>query len=477
MKWFSGSIGDAIQKSKREKRIFIVYITGQDELSKKMDATLENTEVTALCGAEHCVALTLKANGEECGFFSQIYPVVTVPSVYFIAVNGSPIEVTAGYVEPNAFCQIIQSVIKNHRAQTGGSPPLDTQPIQMSIAQTEASSSQPASTQADSLSSSHTATIDSNTSAAPALEERIDIAKQKIEEKRLQKQEMEEEGRRQKEIERRKLGQDMAKLKQFQEEKKRKELQEQLTKERAEKTKERERIKQELEKDRVERAAKYRKERETQEKQKEEMKQAKELAQNKINSEAEAKKREQARLQIRLPDGSSLTNVFPSGDRLQTVKDFVSQRVGTSVTLSTTFPRRTFTAEDMSQTLLILELVPSAVLIAVPGKIKANTVNPSGGGGIISLVISPLITLWNFLYMFIFGRSSSPPEQKKEESSEADQLPSESPSGSASRGAQPQSAYQRRPIRTKGNVRRLTDMKDDDDDENATWNGNSTQQM
>lgn len=476
MKWFSGSIGDAIQKSKREKRIFIVYITGQDELSKKMDATLENTEVTALCGDQHCVALKLKANGEECGFFSQIYPVVTVPSVYFIAVNGSPIEVTAGYVEPNAFCQIIQSVIKNHRAQTDVSPPLDTQSIKMSNVQTAVSSGQPASGQADSASSNHTVTTDSN-SAAPALEERIDIAKQKIEEKRLQKQEIEEEGRRQKEIERRKLGQDMAKLKQFQEEKKRKELQEQLAKERTEKTKERERIKQELEKDRAERAAKYRKDRETQEKQKEEMKQTKELAQNKINSEAEAKKREQARLQIRLPDGSSLTNVFPSGDRLQTVHDFVSQRVGTSVTLSTTFPRRTFTAEDMSKTLLILELVPSAVLIAVPGKVKGGTINPSGGGGILSLVISPLITLWNFLYMFIFGRSSPPQEQKKEESSEKEQMPSESPSSPASRGAQPQSAYQRRPLRTDGNVRRLTDMIDDDDDENATWNGNSTQQM
>ncbi|CAG2256902.1 CLK2_3 [Mytilus edulis] len=230
--------------------------TGQDELSKKMDATLENTEVTALCGDQHCVALKLKANGEECGFFSQIcillntcYPVVTVPSVYFIAVNGSPIEVTAGYVEPNAFCQIIQSVIKNHRAQTDVSPPLDTQSIKMSNVQTAVSSGQPASGQADSASSNHTVTTDSN-SAAPALEERIDIAKQKIEEKRLQKQEIEEEGRRQKEIERRKLGQDMAKLKQFQEEKKRKELQEQLAKERTEKTKERERIKQELEKDR-----------------------------------------------------------------------------------------------------------------------------------------------------------------------------------------------------------------------------------
>ncbi|KAH1001263.1 hypothetical protein HUJ04_013497 [Dendroctonus ponderosae] len=33
-----------------------------------------------------------------------------------------------------------------------------------------------------------------------------------------------------------------------------------------------------------------------------------------------------------------------------------------------------------------------------------------------------------------------------------------------------------RPIKRDGNIRRLADMKDDDD-ENNTWNGNSTQQM
>ena len=35
--------------------------------------------------------------------------------------------------------------------------------------------------------------------------------------------------------------------------------------------------------------------------------------------------RENARLQIRLPDGSSLTNVFPSSDTLQSVHNFVSE--------------------------------------------------------------------------------------------------------------------------------------------------------
>lgn len=37
--------------------------SGQDEQSKKMDETLEASEVTNICENEDCVALKLKANG------------------------------------------------------------------------------------------------------------------------------------------------------------------------------------------------------------------------------------------------------------------------------------------------------------------------------------------------------------------------------------------------------------------------------
>jgi len=37
-----------------------------------------------------------------------------------------------------------------------------------------------------------------------------------------------------------------------------------------------------------------------------------------------------------------------------------------AVTLSTTYPKRTFTDADMSQTLLDLELAPSAILVVIP---------------------------------------------------------------------------------------------------------------
>ena len=69
---------------------------------------------------------------------------------------------------------LICLALQNHRAQTDVSPPLDTQSIKMSNVQTAVSSGQPASGQADSASSNHTVTTDSN-SAAPALEERIDM--------------------------------------------------------------------------------------------------------------------------------------------------------------------------------------------------------------------------------------------------------------------------------------------------------------
>lgn len=36
------------------------------------------------------------------------------------------------------------------------------------------------------------------------------------------------------------------------------------------------------------------------------------------------------------------------------------------VTLSTIYPKRTFTDADMSQTLLDLELAPSAILVVIP---------------------------------------------------------------------------------------------------------------
>lgn len=78
----------------------------------------------------------------------------------------------------------------------------------------------------------------------------------------------------------------------------------------------------------------------------------------------------QTRIQIRLQDGSTLTETFNVKEQLSAVRVFIQMKTENDEPfgLMTTFPRKVFTAEDYDKPLDILGLVPSAVLIMT----KAN---------------------------------------------------------------------------------------------------------
>jgi len=76
----------------------------------------------------------------------------------------------------------------------------------------------------------------------------------------------------------------------------------------------------------------------------------------------------ECRLQIRLPNGSTLTNQFAANEELAAVRLYVdlNRKDGgsaTPFTFMTTFPKKVFTEADMRTTLVGLGLVPSAVLM------------------------------------------------------------------------------------------------------------------
>ncbi|XP_022286470.2 UBX domain-containing protein 4-like [Crassostrea virginica] len=458
MNWFSGSIPDAIQRSKQQKRLFIVYIYGQNDMTTAMDKVWNDEEVIKICNEAGCVAIKMAANSNDCGNFSQIYPVMVVPSTYFIGVNGAPIEITAGHKEKTDFVLVLKNVLKIHNETLNQSMP--------SAGQTNTSSQPSASTQPSTLTQPNTPSPEK-----PPLDERVQKAKEKMEQKKAEREMTEKEKQKQEEAERRKLGKDLQKLKEFQKEREMKETVEQMRKDRAEEKRQRDKIKEQIARDREERAARFKKETEKQQQAQEEKNQAKLTAQQKQSSENEARRRETARIQVRLPDGTSLSNSFPSSDTLQCVHSVVTQHVGSDVTLSMVYPKRTFTTEDLSQTLLSLNLAPSSVLIAVP-RISSVISTPGGaGGGVLTWLFAPFLFLWNMISVFLFGGGAASQPQSD------DMPPTTDDSQPARRRDRPQTAYQRRPMnRGDGNVRRLTDMRDDDD-ENATWNGNSTQQM
>ncbi|CAG9119543.1 unnamed protein product [Plutella xylostella] len=81
---------------------------------------------------------------------------------------------------------------------------------------------------------------------------------------------------------------------------------------------------------------------------------------------------DQARIQLRLPDGRTLTQTFGAKEQLAAVKLFLQMNAAEytqegSFKLMTSFPKKIFTADDFEKPLELLGLVPSAVIIVSKG--------------------------------------------------------------------------------------------------------------
>ncbi|GAA5875777.1 hypothetical protein JCM3774_006454 [Rhodotorula dairenensis] len=78
----------------------------------------------------------------------------------------------------------------------------------------------------------------------------------------------------------------------------------------------------------------------------------------------EKKTYDSARLQIRVPSGPPLVHTLPATATLGEVADWVKQQSGlSSVTLTCSFPRKTYGDADLDKDLKALGLTPSAVLL------------------------------------------------------------------------------------------------------------------
>ncbi|XP_021377081.1 UBX domain-containing protein 4-like isoform X1 [Mizuhopecten yessoensis] len=456
MEWFPGSIPQAIQTAKQNNGLFVVYVQGKNEDTEKMADVWEDKNVISTCKSNKCTVIKIQGDSEEGKFFGEIYPILFLPSTYFIGLNGVPLEVTGGHVEADTFVQNITTA---------------QQKLQEQISKHNPAASSSAVSESVTMGSSSSAAAKS--ADKPPLQDRVEMAKAKMEQKRIEKLQKEKEETKLREDERRKLGKDVHKLKQYQEDRQRKELEEEIRKDREENKKMREKIKEQIARDREEKAQMYKRKKDEQDIDAEEKKKAKLQAKQEAAAMDNARRSENARLQIRLPDGSSISNMFNSSDTLEAVHQFITATTGHQMSLSTTFPKRSFTDEDRAETLMSLGLAPTAVIIAVNHKSRSSAPYGGGGGavsegGIVSMLLAPFLMIWNFIYSLIFGGSESTPPAGQGSTRQQRAEPQQQ---------RPGSSYQKRQANKDGNITRFRNSEDDDDDENATWNGNSTQQM
>ncbi|CAL8370858.1 unnamed protein product [Arctogadus glacialis] len=528
MRWFEGSIPAAIASAKQQSLVFVVVITGEDEQSAQLQSSWEEDKVSE---AAHncCVAIKVDAKSETCTQFSQIYPVVCVPSSFFIGENGIPLEVVAGSVSAEDLLKRITKVQQMHLEQisSGGAAvpvvPMETtmsacvvpEPILAPAAAAEdpaasppeagrstplpsnapaaGPSEEPLSRQAGGAGSHSEAATpgeeksSSSDEAAHSsrpqenLDTKVDRLTKKLEDKREQKKKGEEEEEVRREMERRKQGKEMLDFKKQQEDDKTRRIMDERNREKAEEKAARDRVKQQIALDRADRAARYAKNQGEVEAGRQAALQARQVEQEAKKDAAVRERSAVARIQFRLPDGSFFTNQFPAESLLLDAREFAVQETGHrygNFSMATMFPRREFTSEDLNKSLLELELAPSASVVLLPQSSRAsNMVRQAQGGGfwaILEHILSPLLAVWRYISGLI---APSPPPPAGEATGSGPAQPGAS-GGQPNRETLRKRTHEKRQEEFKkdGKIYRLRTQEDSEDDTN-TWNGNSTQQM
>ncbi|KAF7279781.1 hypothetical protein GWI33_006741 [Rhynchophorus ferrugineus] len=526
MKWYAGGIAEAVAASKTKGAIFVIYIEGKDEKSQHISTLLELPDVESMLGGDNFVAIKVEADSVPHQQFSALYKQTPVPSIYFIGKNGSPLKIVTEASDSGTLITQLDDVLVKSGINTSNSA------VSQSFIDTEQSSSaKPDNVVCENgvctikkdTQPSAPSTSTEGEGSAPTTEEKIEKAKQLLEAKRLEKEKEEKETERLKEIERRKVGQEVQKMKKWQEDQELKQLMEEREKEKKQEREARERVLAQIAQDKADRAARF-----------QPVASSTPTLKEQEATPGPSVNRSDPRtavLQFKLPDGSTKTQDFPSTDKLQSVLNYLKSELKLPLnkfTLSTTFPRRQFAEKDYNDTLTDLNLTPNAVILVLPinnGTVSTNTGqgaflgfgSPSTAGGdgsapstsggysggsransVIHIrskydldnrlkAAGTKLVVIDFFATWCGPCKMIAPEldrMAKEFSNVLFLKVDVDQNGDISREysvkqeppSPPKKLSDPTTVKKQGNIRRLGDLKKDDDDNN-TWNGNSTQQM
>jgi len=483
MNWYEGEVSSAIQKAIGEKKVFIVFVKDESENSTKMEALWE--QVTDICTEEKCVAINISASSVSGQQFGAIYPVLVVPSTYLINNQGITSDIIPGLVEKEEFVRRLTDAIANilepvHSSEITEAMEEDAgdEAVQSVESATFVDNAQGdpingASGLSDGLNNSASGSSDGlnddlEAELTPQEKTQIEMLREKVKAKKEQ-----EEKQRLKEMERkrRETGQELKLAQRELAERQATKLAKEIADRKSEDKAAREKVRQQIKQDQMEKKARFEKEK----------KDRTEVSKRKIEAveaekaaEVEKKKAalsNTARILFRLPDGSSISNSFNSDANFFLAETFVKEHLKWSrVRLTTVYPKHEFNSEDMLKTFRDLGLAPNASIIVSAARAESSdkALTSSNPGSFIWMLLAPIFALFSMIAsIFSSNSGGNVQNQQSSPSVSTPYSPDTSNDSSVRRRNVPSPALH-------GNIQRL---RRDDDDENATWNGNSTQQM
>lgn len=481
MRWFDGDVVRAIAAAKRIESLFIVFVTGgeEEEASLQLKELLKDDDVAARY-REH-VCIRVERDSPTFGQFSQIYPVLIVPCIVYIdSATGMDLEVTADLKsKESVLAGLARALEKRQQGEVstgaeataaGAVPPPSAEPVPSSSSSSNSSTTATNTGNMEARVSRARELLDENVGQVSggveghdtptSMEERVERAKRLMQQRKQEKERQEQEREKEKELERRALGKNLLDFKHKQEEEEMKKAALERRKDKEEEQAARERVRAQIEQDRADRAARFNREKAAEEEKRAERMRRELQQRSEMADQAAADRSSVSRVQFRLPDGRSQTHQFPADAPLGSVYSYVETEVQagfSQFSLSTSFPRRELDSTSRSATLRELQLVPSATVLVLP---KGG--GGGGGGGsdgslssYLSLLLYPFTLLWGLLLSLVGGGQAAIASATTPE-------PARTSTARSGQGAK---------------IGRIRRSERDGDDENNTYNGNSTQQM
>jgi len=512
MNWYAGNIAEAVGLAKTRNSVFVVYVEGTDELSQKLTSIINEDTVRTMLESTAFVAIKIQSESEAYMQFAQIYKLVPLPSIFFIGTNGQPIDIVTGVIEssqelsdriknvaersqiklPNLNVSNTETTTAGPSAQSSSTNVSSTEEVACENGVCRKVTKTPEKTEATSEITTEKiaeSTSETTTDATKvALEEKMKKAKELLEKKKKDKENEEAKRLRDQETHRRQTGRDLQSFKERQHELDLLQMKEEREKEKLADKAARKRILDQIAQDRAEKAQRSNL---TPVSPATESDNSKKYVAPKANADF-------TRIQFKKADGESEMHTFNASDKFLTLRTYVADSVVRGslrdFTLASTFPRKEYIAEDDDKSMSELDLTPSAVILILPcGKsrsplpIAAATIKPIGMvNNLFWGVFSQILSIFNYLKRLVWrqGNDNSDTGAQKRANEDAlspndmakrrnlrypldNQVPSTSQQGSSG------VPYRRH---EGSNIHRLNDNKDSDD-ENNTWNGNSTQQQ
>ncbi|XP_010506182.1 PREDICTED: plant UBX domain-containing protein 11 isoform X2 [Camelina sativa] len=105
---FKGSVPEAIFESKGQKKLFVVYISGEDEESDKLNRLTWTDASVAESLSKYCILLHIQAGSVDATNFSAIYPYSSVPCIAAIGFSGTQVWKNEGFIAGEALASSLE---------------------------------------------------------------------------------------------------------------------------------------------------------------------------------------------------------------------------------------------------------------------------------------------------------------------------------------------------------------------------------